>query len=164
MTHRIHTIGPHITRSCLGLLVGSAVLVGSASAQPFDRDDRQAQEVAALRQQVAEQAEQLERLERALMRLRMQSPTDCLTLSEPEDLARGWRAEALWDCVAAGMSETTVIEILGRPTRVSPGAVHRTLHYEADVEGRGTIRGHVRIEKEEDRVVQIHRPTADNGR
>lgn len=160
-----------ITPPMSALVVASLALASSASAQTGvtqtaraqDRQDPTAQEVAALRTLLQEHTDRLERLERAIARLRADSAAGCLTLTDPTDVALGWRSDAIWDCIRPGMSERDVIEILGKPSRVSPESMRRALHYEGDVDGRGALSGSVTIEEEEDRVVRIVRPTVKSS-
>ncbi len=144
------------------LVMASATLAADLSAQSSD-DDATEREVATLRTLLQENTARLERLERAIARLRADSAAGCLTLTDPADVALGWRSEAIWDCIRPGMSERDVIEILGKPSRVSPESMRRALHYEGDVDGRGELSGSVTIEEEEDRVVRIVRPTVKSS-
>ena len=160
MTPPVYTVLRHAARACCGVIAASAVLAGAAAGQ----QDNAQEELASvdIRVLLAEHAERIQHLEAMIERLSRAQGAMNGPCGGSGDLATGWRSEAAWDRLSMGMSETVVIAILGRPSRVDTGPAHRTLYYEEAVEGQGLLRGSVRI-VEHDQVELIRRPTIEPG-
>ena len=67
-----------------------------------------------------------------------------------------WKAPAAWKRLRKGMSSAQVIGILGKPTSVETVGPYRTLFYQGDVPGSGSVTGTIKLQ--DDRVWQINTP------
>ena len=156
MAAQHHDLIKRSLRSSAVILLASAAIAGPASAQQASSSESLAKEVVTLRLEVHRQAERIRTLEEALTRLGGTDGEEMFATGPAADLPATWTVPQSWDRLKRGMSESSVVDVLGSPSRIVRSAVYRMLHYEGEVAGR-VLSGSVKI-VDEDWVEEITRP------
>ena len=156
---RRRSIHRHSLLIALGAVAAFTVHPAESMAQQAQTRHAAAQS-ADLGALLAQQAERIDRLEALLDQL-LRGQAEGTGLESPcglpDGAPSGWQSEAAWSRITIGMSEARVTAILGRPTRVQPGAAHRTLVYEDVLQDGQLLRGTVHM-GEGDSVERVRRP------
>lgn len=136
-----------VALSSVALLCGMAVGTGGAAAQ----DASSREEIASLKRTLCNHEQRIALLER-LIREGIDSDATADSASQPG-----------WESIRVGMSEATVVSILGRPDQVQSRLSMRTLSYGSGPE-QGLHMGSITIDQDDDMVVSIVHPSPPIGR
>jgi hypothetical protein len=109
-------------------------------------------EIALLKRIVAEQDRRITALERIVAPNRSAAMVSQLPAAPSPE----WKTPAAWKRLKNGMSSAQVIAILGKPTSMESVGPYRTLFYQGDVPGSGSVTGTIKLG--DDRVWEINIP------
>lgn len=121
-------------------------------------------EIRFLKQVIAEQERRIVELEKNVRELQLlvappktkESEGRTIRRLRPAQAEAAWQNPGSWEFIVDGMSPSQVISILGAPTSTKDDGAFKTLFFEGEVPGSGSVSGNIKFL--DNRVFLVHKP------